>query len=868
MIEFDVNGEPVAAPETDETLVEVLRDRLGLCGTKLVCGGGVCGACTVHLDGVPVLACLTPTTAAEGRSVTTIEGVGAPLHPIQRAFAAFDALQCGYCTPGFVMAAIGFYDDWRARHGTKRPPRDEIAAALAGNLCRCGAHEAILAAVAAACADDPAIDEPPVRVDALDKVTGRAVFTTDVRLDGMLEGVVVRSPVAHAHLHGLDLDPARALGAVAVDLRRDDPTLRYVGDPIAAVAAPTRREAEDAAAAIGVHLEARPAALVPGADPPVFPDRRSRKRAANASEGPLRPARWRGNVRGPVATSFPPFVARTRIRRTDPARLHGGTFVTASQTHTPLEPHATVARWEGNRLTVWTSTQAVDAVRTELARHLNLDPSQVRVVAEHVGGGFGSKLSMDDTVLAAVELARIARLPVRVVMDRQEELTVGGHRPAVHLDVALAVDDGHLDAITLDAASETGAAINSPVGAIPFFMYGRAPRSMHDWDLLSHHPPGKPFRGPGGPPSLWAVEQVVDDVALSLGVDPIELRRRWDGNPKRRALYDEARALDLWRERPREPGSGRFRRGVGVAAGNWAYFVDPDARIGLEVREGVLRATSSVQEIGTGTRTVIARALAGEFHGAPIEVVIGDSELPYGPMSAGSRTATSVGPAAVAAAEHLRALAAERLAVDLGGPVVAEVDGIRHAGELLPWPDVLPRLEGLSTQATRPGDAGGFLSPFTMLHTRLGRGSSGAVHVVEVEVDTLLGRIRVVRCWAGISAGRMWSPITARSQVEGAVIQGIGYALYEERVLDPASGRTLTANLEDYRIPGIADVPEIEVSFNEEGWEHVPGGGVGIGEVATLPVAAAIGNAVRAATGWRPRRLPIRPEHVVEGVGR
>src|SRR5690242_7149197 len=213
-----INGRAESLPDDDDALlVDVIRDRLNLTGTKLVCGSGVCGACTVLLDGEPVVSCLLPASAAAGKTVTTIEGIGgAGLHPIQRAFMAHDALQCGFCTPGFVVEATAFHDRWRASHGTAVPSREEIAAALSGHLCRCGAYEGIYRAVAEACAGRfDGLDPNAPRLEARDKVTGLARYTVDIRHDGQLEGVILRAAVAHARIRNLDLSPARSVAGVA-----------------------------------------------------------------------------------------------------------------------------------------------------------------------------------------------------------------------------------------------------------------------------------------------------------------------------------------------------------------------------------------------------------------------------------------------------------------------------------------------------------------------------------------------------------------------------------------------------------------------------------------------------------------------------
>src|SRR5919108_724005 len=306
-IRFTVNGAAREAEvRAEESAAELLRDRLGLTGTKLVCGEGVCGACTVLVDGTPLTSCLLPASALDGRSIATVEGFGPELHPVQRAFIAHDALQCGYCTPGFVVEAIAFHDRWRAEHGEQEPERDDVVAALAGHLCRCGAYVGILAAVRDACAGRfEGSDPDPPRVEARDKVTGRAVYTADVRQEGQLEGAILRSPHAHARVKAIDLAPARALAGVsaAIELLGADRVVRYVGAEIAAVAAADRRTAHDALALIRVDYEPLPAAIgidaarVEGA-PVVWTG--PRRHPPSAGEGTTFPAPWRRNVRGPT----------------------------------------------------------------------------------------------------------------------------------------------------------------------------------------------------------------------------------------------------------------------------------------------------------------------------------------------------------------------------------------------------------------------------------------------------------------------------------------------------------------------------------------------------------------------------------------
>jgi xanthine dehydrogenase YagR molybdenum-binding subunit len=315
----------------------------------------------VLVDGVPVVSCLMPARAAADRSVTTVEGIGARgLHPVQKAFMAHDALQCGFCTPGFIVEAAAFHDRWRNAEGTATPSREQIGAALSGHLCRCGAYEGIFRAVADACAGRFDGDEfVSPRIEAREKVTGLAKYTVDIRHDGQLEGIILRSHFAHARIADLDLAPARAISGVsaAISLLGDDGVVRYVGDPIAAVAATDRKTAIAAIAAIRIVSEALPSVIGLDAarqgDAPVVFEKSGRKKAGNVSEGAGSPAPWKGNVRGPSAAfSHKAKKARNWLdaaRKAQNPLLVEGTFRTGTQQHACLEPHATVARFDGDR---------------------------------------------------------------------------------------------------------------------------------------------------------------------------------------------------------------------------------------------------------------------------------------------------------------------------------------------------------------------------------------------------------------------------------------------------------------------------------------------------------------------------------------
>jgi xanthine dehydrogenase YagR molybdenum-binding subunit len=334
--------------------------------------------------------------------------------------------------------------------------------------------------------------------------------------------------------------------------------------------------------------------------------------------------------------------------------------------------------------------------------------------------------------------------------------------------------------------------------------------------------------------------------------------------------------LDVWRRR--KTGAlqgGRYRRGVGVATGYWLYLWQPGSKVEVAVKGGRLIASTATQDIGTGTRTVIANTIAHEFGLEPheVEVRLGDSRLPEGPGSGGSRVTASVIPPTLLAVQQLKD-AIQRNAKRQPVP-----------GSNAPWRELLAGSPDLSASATRPEDGKptvpGIRSPlkeagfmgmiFGWMMRRfsnivVGAGVPSSVQIVEVEVDTWLGHVRVVNVHTGIAVGKIAAPALARSQAAGAVIQGVGYALYEAREIDSRTGDVLSGGMEDYRIPGIADTPAIDVHFDEAGFDHVPGGSVGIGEVATVPTSPAIANAIYNATGMRFDELPIRPDRLVAAL--
>ncbi|MCB9162338.1 MAG: molybdopterin-dependent oxidoreductase [Caldilineaceae bacterium] len=885
-----INGNSLEfTPRHDETALEVIRDRAGLTGTKLACGGGICGACTVLVDGTPLCSCVMPATHLDGKQVQTVERYGRDnLHPVQRALMANDGLQCGFCTPGFVNEGIAFYERWRAAHGKATPSRDEVALAMGGHLCRCAAYVGIYAALQQACAGDfdTASDLSAPRVDALEKVTGEAKYTVDTLLGGQLEGKILRSPHAHAVVKRVDGAGALALDGVAavVDLMEGRTRVRYVGQPIAAVAAVDETTARRALDAIVVEYEVLPAAIgmdaaMDATSPEVYAD--GRKDVPSAAEGFDFPHRWQHNVALMPAkpTSWRPAAARRQIAATKsraPRQVVERTFRNEQQVHTALEPHAAVAHWTGpTSLLVQASTQNVRALRHELAEHFDLEDEQVTVESQHIGGGFGGKQGLYREIIAAVTLAHQANAPVRVVASRLEDLAYTSLRPGALIDVAIASEaDGTPTALRMNAFGDAGVA----TGSIPASGFGlmspRVRRDLVDQNVVNNTPPGTPFRAPDAPSAHWAIEQGVDELAAQLGLDPVALRRRWfPEHAIRNRLLDWVEAIPTWQARDAQRGDGRLRRGVGMATATWLFIYNPDVQVTVSSSPAGVAVYCSTQDIGNGTRTSIAKAVEDvmgvDRHA--VNVNIGNAAHPLGPTTGGSQVTASVYPTTATAAEKVVAHLATEAQTKLGlRDVKPAAGGVAHADGFTPWAEIWTVAAPFSYTEKRGAERGpmglrvnlsrGETDPAIGMH--LGHG----VVVTEVEVDTRLGKIRPLNVWTAVAVGKIFVPELAKSQMLGGVIQGIGYALYEQKQYDLKTGHTLSANLNDYRIPGIGDTPDIHVHFDEEGYEDVRGQGIGLAELATIGVAASVGNAVHHATGWRPTQTPITPQAVVAGI--
>lgn len=742
------------------------------------------------------------------------------------------------------------------------------------------------------------------RVDGRLKVTGTAKYTADVRLPGMLFARMVTSPHPHARVLSIDTSAASShpnVRAVHILERVRDvaelrdkskelpskyPVVRFAGQPIAAVAATTQADADEAARLVRVEYEPLP--FVVDKDearkedaPRVFPGAADQAATAGGGGGPSG-VRQKGNVRGPVRggpRGRKPGDVEKGFKDADV--IVEGEFRTQVQTHSALETHGVVADWKPEGLTVYASTQGTASVRDELAEIFDLKKNQVRVITEFMGGGFGAKFGAGNFGVLATHLSRQACAPVRLMLDRKDEhLSVGNRPDSVQRLRIGAKRDGTLTAIQLEAYGTAGTGTGAGCAGPAQNMYECGAIATEESDVFTHAGPAAAFRAPGHPQGCFALEQLIDELADKLNVDPLALRDHVDKSDARR----EERRIGAERvgwSRRHAPGSdaGAVKRGVGVAQAVWYRFVNLDSSVEVRLTlDGSIEVLSGVQDIGGGIRTALAQVVAEELGVEPSDVTmcIGDTAYPNGPASGGSLTTGSISPSARNAAHKLKRQLLEDVAAALG----AEAEQLTLRGGSVYVSDAqgqsLPRMtfkeaasklktEQIAARASRADDYGGFASKGEEFG--MGIGGYGGVQFAEVAVDTETGVIKVERVVAVHDCGRPLNPLAVESQINGGVLQGISYALYEDRVLDRRTGRMVNANLEQYKIVGARETPLIESIIIEEYLGRSSTDAGGIGEPSTIPTAAAVANAVYNATGARMRELPMTPARVLAALG-
>lgn len=913
LLKLVVNGRElsVVAPPV-QRLSRVLREQLGLTGTKVGCDAGDCGACTVLLDGEAVCACLVAVGQVENHALTTIEGLKSrpPLFDrLQDAFLRHGAAQCGACTPGMLVSATALLEH------NNSPSESEVTDALGGVLCRCTGYRKIITAVLDAAVlhtgsesagpscptAGASVGQRLVRLDGKPKVEGTEIYGADEIPAGALALRVVRCPYHRAKFRFGDVEAFVAAhpGVEAILTSQDVPgedcygvisrfadqpvfaheEARYRGEAVAAIVGEAEAIEELDTATFPVCWEELPLlrtideALAPGA----------RLIHAHRPENVLTRGRVvRGNVEQALAKAD---------------AVVEGEFETGFVEHACIEPEAGFARRVGDQIEIQACTQSPYMDRADIAKLLGIAAEAVRIIPTAVGGGFGTKLDLSVQPFLALAAWRLRR-PVRMVYSRIESIMATTKRhPARMRCRAGATKDGELLALDFTADFNTGAYSSwGPTVAARVPVHASGPYAVPHYRALTRaiHTnvvPAGAFRGFGVPQMAIAQEQLYDDLAIKLGIDPLEFRilnALDDQSPTVtgqimgegvgiRACFEALRPK--WNAARAETvkfnatTAGPIRRGVGVAGmwygcGNTSLPNPSTVRIGLK-RDGRIALHQGAIDIGQGSNTIVTQICADALCAAVecFDLISGDTAVtPDCGKTSASRQTFVTGKAAHMAGKELRR-AILRLAntrEDCEDNLIVFGEGvltIREGGKQRDFPlQDLPldkygyvlTAEQTFDPPTSPLDEDGQGNPYAVY-------GFGA-HMAEIAIDIELGTVRVVKVTAAHDVGRAINPTLVEGQIEGGVAQGLGMALMEE--FFPGKGE----NLHDYLIPSAGDIPPVESILIEDPSPIGPFGAKGIGEQAVIPTAPAILNAIHHATGVRMRRIPATPDRIREAI--
>ncbi|GAA4231667.1 xanthine dehydrogenase family protein molybdopterin-binding subunit [Actinomadura meridiana] len=720
------------------------------------------------------------------------------------------------------------------------------------------------------------------RLEAREKVTGTARYAFEYPVENVAYAAAVQASVGRGEIVAVDTEAAMALPGVLAVLSHENapelndhadgelalfqsPKVSYRGQFVAAVVGETLETAREAARRVRVEYAAEP------------PDVRLRTD---------HPGLYKPDVVNPVYPSD--------TEQGEPEEGFDGsavrvdvTYRTPAEHNNAMEPHTTLAQWnDDGGLTLYDSTQGASGVRRIVAELFGLDGAQVRVVAPHVGGGFGSKGTARPSVVLAAMAARVVGRPVKFAVPRQQMFATTGYRtPTIQRMRLGADDDGHLTAILHDVFEQTSTVKEfAEQTATPTRVMYRAPNRRTSHRLVRLDVPTPSWmRAPGETPGMYALESVMDEVAVASGIDPVELRIRNDTDREPEsglpfssrnlvACLQEGAARFGWADRDPAPGARREGRkliGMGVAASTYPAYMQPNRASARAEPDGTFTVRIAAADIGTGARTALAliaaETLKADLHAVTVE--LGDSSLPRASTAGGSSGTASWGTAVVRACEALRA----KLNSGSGGrggssphmedggsggrggssPHMEDGGSPGHGGSSAHTENGAVPPEGIEASADTTEEVKG--------RDKYARHAFGA-QFAEVEVDVDTGEVRVRRLLGVFAAGRIINPRTARSQFIGGMTMGLGMALMEESVMDEEFGDFLNRDLAQYHVPACADVRDIDAIWVEESDPHLnPMGSKGIGEIGIVGTAAAIGNAVHHATGVRVRTLPITP---------
>jgi xanthine dehydrogenase YagR molybdenum-binding subunit len=722
------------------------------------------------------------------------------------------------------------------------------------------------------------------RLDGPEKATGRARYTYDINRPGMLFGKILRCPHAHARIRSLDLSAARKTNgfrAVVMIAARPDTRpfapltgwaitnlgteLFHAGAEILAIAADTEEHCEDCLRAVQINFEQLPHQ--------VKEDDALRTRMGTA--GPPTPG---ANVAPPAVQAQPP----NWKPDFDGLVTHEGTYGVPIISHQCLESHGIVCEWDDKleSLTIWSSVQAVPGAANNVAVAMGIPVARVKSITHYMGGGFGSKFGSEVENIACARLARLARAPVKLMLDRSEEVTVGGMRPSTYGRVKIgATKQGDIRAMEAVCYGSPGVA--TAVGAIVPYVYNVTNFRRSFEVVRLNVQKSRAMRAPTHPQSCVMTDQPVDDLAARLNMDPMQLRlRNLPANDQiamknapttfaamRNTIWTReiliARQMSQWDKKwhpPGRGGDGPIKHGIGMALHTWggAGNAGNDVRVTIS-GDGSVLVQSSTQDLGTGNRTVLAIVAAEILGLEPQDITVRIGESPFGASSGsgGSTTCPSVAPSALAAATAARDafLTAVAMRMNVAANVLRIEPGVvvnTNNNMRTPWRQACAML-GMNPVSEMRRPAAGEVNT---------QGGVGGVQIAEVKVDTETGIVRCLNFYTVQDCGLIINKLCCESQVAGGIIMGINYALFEQCIYDSRTGRMCNADMEFYRLGGIRDMPNIHVHMLD-----MPERGViGIGEPPTVSTAAAMGNAVFNAIGRRVTPAPFTPDRVLAAL--
>ncbi|MCB9057989.1 MAG: xanthine dehydrogenase family protein molybdopterin-binding subunit [Calditrichae bacterium] len=723
------------------------------------------------------------------------------------------------------------------------------------------------------------VGKPISRIDGPDKVSGRAKYTFDRLLPDTAIAKTLRCPFPHARIKKIDFSKALKLpGVLAVITNEDAPSIpwfhestlfdshaRYQGDEIACVAAENEAIAEAALKLIDVEYEKL--AFVSS--------------AAQGMKNNTPKLYDSGNIHHGKPTIYQRGDAVSGFKEADV--IVEDTFTTQCAVHNPLEPHGSLVKWDSDHLTVWDSTQSVFGVRGKVAESLGIPENNVRIIKQYMGGGFGSKLEAGKYTVMAALLAKKLKRPVKIVMDRQEMNLAMGNRPDSTQTIKAGVKkDGTISALSQKSFGAAGAYPSGTGTSWPLRSMYQCPNIYtEEYTVFINAGPGRPFRAPGHVQGTFAFESLLEQAAAKIKMDPLEFRIKnyaeidQVGNvpytsKRLRECYELGAKAIGWNKRNKIAGSGKgsIRHGIGMASQIWWGGGGPPAKATMKLTaDGQLQVFSGTQDLGTGSYTFIAMVAAEvlEIPMDKIKVVLGDTEIcPYAPGSGGSVTAPSVSPAIRDAAEQMKYKLLSFAAVLSHEPI----ENMRYKN------GVITSVNMSSTKYKIEDLVGKLSEKEIVTHGDREANPEGmaiqtfGAQFADVDVDMDTGKIKVNRMVAAHDIGRMLNRKLLENQFHGGIIQGMSFALLEERVIDNNTGKVLSTNLHDYKIPTIADIPEIEVIIASDSDPKISNTGVkGIGEPAIIPTAGAIANAVYNAIGVQVKDLPMTPDKVLKALG-